>query len=130
MNIAYFVIPVYPVPVLAGVGPAGALAYNPATNTLCVGGGIGAGAGHSLSAGPLLVGKMFNGQSYPSGVDSILSGGSMSAGWNPVLLGVQGTINGSGAAWGPTLDVPGFRLPRHIQSASKSAKDCLLQWPS
>jgi RHS repeat-associated protein len=105
---ASIIIPVAPVPYLAGVGPAGSLAYNPKTHTLCAGLGIGAAGGKSVAGGPLSFGKMFNGQDYPSGANNLLSGGSISVGGNFVaILGGQLTINGSGVAVGPTIGAPG-----------------------
>lgn len=56
-------------------------------------------------------GKMFNGNSYPEAADDILSGGSISAGYNsPWFVGGGGMINGSGAAGGPSLGEPGVSV--------------------
>ena len=106
-----WIIPIAPVPVLAGVGPAGDFEFNPGTHTACIGIGIGASAGKNVAGGPLTNGKMFNGQSYPQGADSILSNWSVSGGYNtPAFVGVQGMINGSGMAGGPTIGLPGVSI--------------------
>lgn len=95
-----------PVPGVIGVGPAGSVAWNPQTNNLCVGGGLGASAGHNVSVGPLL--------SSSGDVDSILSGWSISGGANlpfptPATgLGWQVIANSSGVAQGPTAGVAGL----------------------
>jgi hypothetical protein len=103
------IIPIIGVPILAGVGPAGTIEYNPENNTLCAGAGIGASAGRNVTFGPLTNGTMFNGQYYPSGANSLLSGGSFSGGYtSPFLVGAGGMANGSGAAAGPAFGVPGW----------------------
>jgi RHS repeat-associated protein len=103
-----WVIPIAPVPGLGGVGPAGDFEFNPATGTVCGGLGIGASGGKNVAGGPLSSGKMFGGRSYPEGADDILSGTSLSIGYNtPILLGVQGLVNTSGMAYGVTGGVPG-----------------------
>jgi RHS repeat-associated protein len=64
-----WIIPVYPVPVLSGVGPAGGFAFNPATHTLCASAGIGASASHNFALGPITDAHMWNGTSpFPSGI--------------------------------------------------------------
>jgi RHS repeat-associated protein len=106
-----WIIPIAPVPVLAGIGPAGDLEFNPDTHTACIGIGIGASAGKNIAGGPLTNGQMFNGQNYPNGADNILGGWSVSGGYNtPALVGVQGMINGSGMAGGPTVGLPGVSI--------------------
>jgi hypothetical protein len=96
---------------VAGIGIAGSFAYNPQTGLFCGGVGIGADLGKNVGVGPLPWGTMFNGSSYPGGADQILNGWSLSGGINsPILWGVQGMINSSGAAAGPSLGVPGMSL--------------------
>ncbi len=86
------------------IGPALTVAYNPATTTLCVGGGVGVSEGKNASFGPLYPVK---GTSLKN-ADNVLSGASLSAGYNFLnLLGVQGTGNFSGSLAGPTIGVPG-----------------------
>src|SRR6185312_3715113 len=103
-----WIIPVVGAPVVAGLGPAGDLEWDPNSHTACAGIGIGASAGHNAAVGPLTNGKTFTGQTYQSGAKDILAGWSLSGGYNtPALIGVQGMINGSGAAWGPSVGVPG-----------------------
>lgn len=105
-----WVVPLDPVPGVLGVGPAGTVAWNPPTRTLCVGVGAGVSAGHEAAFGPITYAKTLNGApAFPSGVNGVLSGSSASAGFN-FFNGVGGqiTVNGSGIAAGPTLGVPGF----------------------
>jgi hypothetical protein len=95
------------VPGVLGIGPAGNLAWNPNTKTMCISVlGLGAAAGHNVAIGPIM---------YSSGnVDSILSGWSISAGGNlpdtmkTGNLGVQIIGNSSGIAYGTTTGVPGL----------------------
>lgn len=106
-----WIIPIVGAPVVAGIGPAGDLEWDPASHTACAGIGIGASAGHNAAVGPLTNGKTFTGQTYRSGAKDILAGWSLSGGYNtPALIGVQGVINGSGAAWGPSVGVPGVSV--------------------
>ena len=117
-----WVIPVAPVPGLAGVGPAGDVEWNPETKTLCGGLGIGASAGKNVAIGPLTNGKLSGGKIYPSGADNLLGGGSLSGGYNsPGLIGVQGVANGAGVAYGPSVGVPGFSgAAKRIQVVTNS----------
>jgi RHS repeat-associated protein len=106
-----WIIPVVGAPFVAGIGLAGDLEWNPNTHTACVGIGIGASAGHNATVGPLTNGRMFNGKSYPSGVDNVLGGWSLSLGGNTTaLIGGQLMINGSGWAAGPSVGVPGVSM--------------------
>jgi RHS repeat-associated protein len=107
-----WIVPVWPVPGVLGAGPAGSVAYNPATHNACFSIGGGIAGGHSIAAGPLTNAVMWDGTSaFPSGVDSILSGVSVSFGWNAASPmggpGFQGVVNGSGAAGGVTWGAPG-----------------------
>jgi len=105
-----WVIPLVPLPEL-GVGPAGSVAYNPDTGTVCASFGLGAGAGHNLAFGPLTNGIVFNSTSpFPAGADQILRGVSTSFGGNAIPLGFQAVANGAGGAIGPTLGIPGYTL--------------------
>ena len=106
-----WILPLAPVPGVVGVGPAGDLEWNPKTHNACVGIGAGASVGKTVAYGPLTNGKMFNGQSYSDSTDQLLSGWSVSGGYNsPALVGVQGIVNGAGAAAGPTIGLPGFSI--------------------
>lgn len=106
-----WIIPIVGAPVIAGIGPAGDLEWDPNTHTACAGIGIGASAGHNAAVGPLTNGKTFTGQTYQNGAKDILAGWSLSGGYNtPALVGIQGMINGSGAAWGPSVGVPGVSV--------------------
>jgi RHS repeat-associated protein len=91
----------------AGVGVAGSFAFNPETGCTCISLGIGIAAGHNIAGGPLKWGKMFDGRTYPNGADDILSGWSLSGGYNLFIWGAQGTISASGMAGGPTVGFPG-----------------------
>ena len=76
--------------------------------------------GKNVAVGPLTHGTMSSGQSYPNGVDNVLSGWSVSGGYNsPALIGVQGMVNGSGAAAGPSLGVPGFSIAATDSACAK-----------
>ena len=87
------------------VGPAITVAYNPATTTLCLGGGLGVSEGKNASFGFV----------YPvpgtggfDNLDNVLSGVSVSWGYNfKNTSGYQWTGNFSGHAVGPTIGVPG-----------------------
>jgi RHS repeat-associated protein len=106
-----WIIPVVGAPVVAGIGPAGDLEWDPNSHTACAGIGIGASAGHNAAVGPLTNGRTLNGQTYPEGADGILSGWSLSVGGNTAaLIGGQAMINGSGWAGGPSVGVPGFSI--------------------
>jgi hypothetical protein len=86
------------------IGPAFNLAYNPKTTMLFVGGGLGISEGHNLSFGPL---SPTPGE-HPN-IDNVLSGGSISGGYNwPNGLGVQGIMNFDGVLVGPSYGVPGL----------------------
>ncbi len=96
-----------------GAGPAGSIAYNPPTHNLCISGGIGVSAGHNLSVGPL-TGYSLSGEPLtPQEIDNVLSGGSVSGGYNlptgpvPVGPGPTGSINSAGILLGPTLGIAG-----------------------
>jgi hypothetical protein len=107
------VVPVAGEPGVMGAGPAGAIAYNPATRTVCIGAGLGASVGHTAALGPLTNAWNLRGAPMSGGqVNDILSGWSISAGFNfPAPTGpgpgVQVTGNGSGVAVGPTGGIPG-----------------------
>jgi hypothetical protein len=108
-----WILPLWPLPPAAGVGPAGSIAWNPATKTLCGSIGAGASVGDNLAAGPV-TGRTLNGQqATPSQINQVFSGWSASGGVNvpigpvPVGPGVQGSVNGSGAVYGPTVGVAG-----------------------
>lgn len=108
-----WILPLTPVPGIAGVGPAGSIAWNPATKTLCGSIGAGASVGDNLAAGPV-TGRTLNGQpASPSQVNQVFSGWSVNGGVNvpigpvPVGPGVQGSANGSGVVYGPTVGVAG-----------------------
>ena len=106
-----WIVPIYPVPFIAGAGPAGTIAWNPETRTLCKGLGIGVSAGKTVSVGPLTHGTRSAGEAFPARVDDLLAGGSVSFGGNAVpLLGLGGQMifNNAGAAAGPSLGIPGF----------------------
>ena len=111
-----WILPVYPVPVLGGIGPAGSVAWNPKTKNLCLSIGVGASAGHNVAGGPV-TGKTLSGQTAsPAQMDQILNGWSSNFGGNvplgpiPVGPGAQASVNGSGAAYGPTLGVAGLSV--------------------
>jgi len=115
-----WILPLAPLPVVGGIGPAGDAEFNPDTHTLCVGIGIGGSAGKNVSVGPLTNGIMFNGQTYPNGADNILNGWSISGGINfPFLVGGQGIINSSGMAGGPSFGVPGGAIAVTDSSCAK-----------
>jgi hypothetical protein len=70
--------------------------------------------------GPLTNGIMFNGETYPNGAVDVLKGWSISGGINsPILIGVQGQVNGAGAAAGPTVDIPGASVAVTNSACSK-----------
>jgi RHS repeat-associated protein len=83
-----------------GLGPAFTYTKIPSLNLTCVGGGLGASAGHNFSFGPTVVSTQ--------NAKSILSSWSFSAGYNfTPWLGGGGSANSSGAASGNTFGVPG-----------------------
>src|SRR5262249_28542812 len=91
------------------------VAYNPKTDTGCLGlaaGGMVATGGRAAAIGPLTVGNLGN-------ADNILAGGSVFAGaqsLNPAV-GVQVMGNSSGLLAGPTFGTPGI-------TAGASASGC------
>ncbi|MGB7331244.1 MAG: RHS repeat-associated core domain-containing protein [Terriglobales bacterium] len=88
------------VPVFWGLGPAVTYTKIPSLNLTCVGGGVGASAGHNFSFGPTVVSTQ--------NAKSILSSFSFSAGYNfTPWWGAGGSANSSGAASGNTFGVPG-----------------------
>ena len=108
-----WILPAWPLPPAAGVGPAGSVAWNPATKTLCGSLGAGASVGDNLAAGPV-TGRTLNGQqASPSELDQIFGGWSLNFGFNaptgtaPIGPGIQVSANGSGVAYGPTVGVAG-----------------------
>jgi len=88
----------------AGAGPT--VAYNPKTDTGCLGlavGGMFPAGGRAAAVGPLAIGNLGN-------ADNILAGGSLFAGAqspNP-FRGVQAAGNSSGLLAGPTVGTPGI----------------------
>ncbi|HEY6251264.1 MAG TPA: RHS repeat-associated core domain-containing protein [Candidatus Angelobacter sp.] len=105
------IVPLAPEPEL-GVGPAGSLAYDPQSHTLCAGVGVGAGAGHNAAVGPLLAGHSFSSTPWPQNAPELLSGWSVGLGFNTAFppgagIGGQLVFNSSGVAVGPTAGVPG-----------------------
>jgi hypothetical protein len=93
-------------PYAAGAGGVTG-AYNPATKTKCLGGGVGAqvpALGRAAQGGPLIFGKLNN-------ADQILSGGSINVGLQVTpFLGFQVMGNSSGVLGGPTFGVPGASI--------------------
>jgi RHS repeat-associated protein len=113
---ASWVLPLSPAPGAAGVGPAGSVAWNPATKTLCLSIGAGLSVGDNLSVGPV-TGRTLNGKpATPSQINKIFGGWSVNFGGNvpmgaiPVGPGGQVSINGSGVVYGPTVGVAGASL--------------------
>jgi hypothetical protein len=109
-----WILPIYPVPFLGGIGPAGSVAWNPKTKNVCLSIGIGASAGHNVAGGPI-AGTTLSGQTAsPAQTDQVLNGWSTNFGGNvpagpiPAGPGGQVSINGSGAVYGPTAGVAGF----------------------
>jgi hypothetical protein len=89
---------------------------NPITKTVCGSIGAGGSAGKNVAAGPV-IGITPNGQmASPSQIDEIFKGWSANVGFNvplgpiPVGPGLQGSVNGSGAALGPNVGVAGFSI--------------------
>jgi len=117
------IVPVVGEPGVVGIGPAGGLAFNPATHTVCVSIGIGTSVGHNVAFGPITAATMWSGTSaFPSGVNKILSGWSASGGiTGPVWLGPTWMISGAGAAAGPAVGVPGA-------SVAATATVCVDLW--
>jgi hypothetical protein len=88
------------VPFFYGLGPAVTYTKIPSLNLTCVGGGLGASAGHNFSFGPTVVSTQ--------SAKSILSSWSFSAGYNfTPWWGAGGSGNSSGVASGNTFGVPG-----------------------
>jgi hypothetical protein len=84
------------------IGPALTISVDPATDMLFVGIGLCASEGKNASFGPLYQ------ISGTGSKDDVLSGGSISAGYNfPNLLGGQWTGNFSGSMGGATIGVTG-----------------------
>jgi hypothetical protein len=83
-----------------GLGPAVTYTTIPSLHLKCLGGGIGASAGHNFSFGPTVVSTQ--------NAKDILSSWSVSGGYNfTPLMGGGGSANSSGAASGNTFGVPG-----------------------
>jgi len=83
-----------------GVGPAFTYTKMPSLHLTCLGGGLGASAGHNFSFGPTVVST--------ADAKNILASWSFSAGYNITpWLGGGGSGNSSGAATGNTFGVPG-----------------------
>jgi RHS repeat-associated protein len=111
-----WILPIYPVPFLGGVGPAGSVAWNPKTKNICLSIGIGVSAGHNVAAGPIVGMTLSGQQASPSEIDQILTGWSANFGGNvpigpvPAGPGGQVSVNGSGAVYGPTGGAAGFSV--------------------
>ena len=111
-----WILPVYPVPVLGGIGPAGSLAWNPKTKNVCLSIGVGASAGHNVAGGPVAGTTLSGEAASPAQIDQILQGGSVNFGGNvplgpiPAGPGGQVSVNGSGAVYGPTFGAMGLSL--------------------
>ena len=114
-----WIFPFGPVTGLVGAGPAGSVAWDPGTKSLCVGLGAGLAGGHNVAIGPLL--------SSSGNAHSILSGWSISAGGNlpfpsPMAgVGWQGTAGASGVAHGPAAGAAGI-------SAALTWSSCATLW--
>ena len=88
------------VPLWWGIGPAGTVSYVPSQKLLCIGGGVGASAGHNIAGGPVLVNE--------GKAKDVLSGFSVSGGYNLTpLRGTQGSWNPSGTTGGYAMGIPG-----------------------
>jgi hypothetical protein len=111
-----WILPLDPVPVAFGIGPAGSLAVDPQTQTVCISAGIGGSAGDNIAVGPLMGRTLQGKRTTPSQTDSILKGWSVNFGANsttgalPVGPGGQMSINGSGIVYGPTVGVAGVSV--------------------
>ena len=106
-----WIVPVYGLPGLGGVGPAGSFYLNPQTGVYCGSIGIGASAGRNISVGPITTAWTIQGAT----VDDTMSGGSISAGLNVPLLGpigpgLAGAVGASGLSGGPTVGMMGFSI--------------------
>lgn len=89
-------IPVFGLPVLGGIGAAFPFTYVPEMRMVCGGIGVGASAGKTVSAGPVML-DMDN-------ADSILGGWSVSGGYNLTPgIGGQFSVNASGATSGASF---------------------------
>ncbi len=87
------------IPLWWGLGPAGTASYVASQNLLCLGGGLGASAGHNVSAGAVAI----NGSPR-----DVLRSFSLSGGYNyTVLRGMQGSWNSSGTTVGYAMGIPG-----------------------
>ena len=96
----------FPVPIVAGAGPAFNVTWAPSKRMLCGGLGLGAAAGHTI-AGGLEVVHARRGQK----IKDVLSSWSLGGGFNAhPLAGVQASGNLSGGALGWSVGVPGGSL--------------------
>jgi RHS repeat-associated protein len=111
-----WILPLDPVPGLVGVGPAGSVAVDPQTQTVCISIGAGASVGDNIAGGPLMGRTLQGKRTTPSQTDNILKGWSVNFGANsttgalPVGPGAQMSINGSGIVYGPTVGVAGVSV--------------------
>ena len=116
VNALSFIFPIIGIMGAAGAGPAGSIAYNPVTHNLCASGGIGVSVGHNFSFGPLVGRSLSLKPLTPQDIDKVLSGGSVSGGYNlptgpvPFGIGATGSINSAGIVTGPTAGVAGGSL--------------------
>jgi hypothetical protein len=100
MSVGYNLNLILAPPSLFGLGPAFTYTRIPSLNMTCVGAGIGASMGHNFSFGPTVVSTQ--------NAQSILSGWSLSAGYNATpLTGTGGSGNSSGTAGGNSFGIPG-----------------------
>ena len=120
-----WIFPLGPVSGVAGVGPAGSVAWNPKTGNLCISLGAGLSVGDSLAAGPVQ-GKTTDGKpASPKQIDDIFRGWSSSVGYNvplgpvPAGPGIQVTGNGSGVVYGPTGGVAGGSMSSTLAVCTK-----------
>ena len=111
-------------PADAGLGFT--VAYNPKTDTGCLGPAAGAmvpAGGRAAAAGPLIVGNLGN-------ADKILAGGSVFAGaqsLNPAV-GVQAMGNRSGLLGGATFGTPGVVAGVSVSGCKSGVGKKLLNW--
>ena len=111
-----WIFPLGPLPAAVGVGPAGSIAWNPATKTLCSSIGAGASVGNNFAGGPVNGTTLGGQQATPSQIDQVFGGWSANFGFNlptgslPVGVGVQVSVNGSGTIYGPTVGVAGLSV--------------------
>jgi RHS repeat-associated protein len=110
-----WIIPMIGEPPLMGVGPAGSVAWNPPTHTLCVSAGAGASVGRNVALGPVTNAYTWGGvPASPSQTNGILGGWSVSGGGNiPSPAGGTGpgaqlAANGSGWLLNPNVGIPGL----------------------